>query len=135
MKNGIRDIPGTNTMTYICKSKIPKDSLRNVAFSKIVVVERPHKKEKERTHLTVVGTFIDYLWDKATPTSDLTMSKLLFHSVLSTPGTTFHKADLKTFFLNTPMDCPEYMRLKLNLIPDEMMTKYHLHHYKDDGWV
>ena len=39
LTNGIRDIPGTNTMRYIRKSDIPKDCLKNVAFSKIVVVE------------------------------------------------------------------------------------------------
>jgi len=73
--------------------------------------------------------------DKATPTSDLTTAKLLFNSVLSTPGATFHGANLKNFYLNTPMDHPEYMRLKFNLIPDEIVKKYHLHDNEDDGWV
>jgi hypothetical protein len=34
-------------MTYIHKSEIPKDGLRNVAFSKIVVVNDPTKKERK----------------------------------------------------------------------------------------
>jgi hypothetical protein len=122
-------------MRYIRKSDIPKDRLKNVAFSKIVVVERPQKKERERTRLTVVGTFIDYPWDKAVPTSDLTTAKLLFNSVISTPGATFHGGDLKNFYLNTPMDRPEYMRLKFDLIPDEIVEKYNLREYVEDGWV
>ena len=106
-----------------------------MAYSKIVVVERPQKQEKQRTRLTVVGTFIDYPWDKAVPTSDLTTAKLLFNSVLSTTGATFHGGDLKNFYLNTPMDRPEFMKLKFTLIPDEIVTAYNLHDFEEDGWV
>ncbi len=98
-------------------------------------MERPQKKEKERTRLTVVGTYIDYPWDKAVPTSDLTTAKLLFNSVISTPGATFHGGDLKNFYLNTPMDRPEYMRLKFDLIPPEIVDKYNLREYEEDGWI
>jgi hypothetical protein len=135
LTEGIRDIPGTKTMQFIRKSEIPHDRLKNVAYSKIVVVERPQKKEKERTRLTVVGTYIDYPWDKAVPTSDLTTAKLLFNSVISTPGATFHGGDLKNFYLNTPMDRPEYMRLKFDLIPEEIVEKYNLRPLVEDGWV
>eukprot|EP00804_Cyclotella_cryptica_P025420 CCRYP_017200-RA/>CCRYP_017200-RA protein AED:0.17 eAED:0.17 QI:0/0.83/0.57/1/0.83/0.71/7/325/1615 len=78
------------------ESDIPKDRLKSVAYSKIVVVERPQKKERERTRLTVVGTYIDYPGVTAVPTSDLTTAKLLFNSVISTDGATFHGGDLKT---------------------------------------
>jgi hypothetical protein len=135
LTNGIRNIPGTKTMQYIRKSDIPKDRLKNVAYSKIVVVERPQKKERERTRLTVVGTYIYYPWDKAVPTSDLTTAKLLFNSVISTPGATFHGGDLKNFYLNTPMDRPEYMRLKFDLIPAEIVEKYNLQELVEDGWI
>ena len=33
------------------------------------------------------------------------------------------------------MDCPKYMRLKFNLIPDEIVNEYHLRDYEDDGWI
>ncbi len=135
LTNGIRNIPGTNTMEYIHRNEIPKDRLKNIAYSKIVVVERPHKKEKERTRLTVVGTHINYPWDKAVPTSDLTTAKILFNSVISTPGATFHGGDIKNFYLNTPMDRPEYMKLKFDLIPDEIVKHYKLRDYVEDGWV
>ncbi|KAL7474459.1 hypothetical protein ACHAW6_000435, partial [Cyclotella cf. meneghiniana] len=122
-------------MEYIHRNEIPKDRLKNIAYSKIVVVERPHKKEKERTRLTVVGTHINYPWDKAVPTSDLTTAKILFNSVISTPGATFHGGDIKNFYLNTPMDRPEYMKLKFDLIPDEIVKHYKLRDYVEDGWV
>ncbi|KAL7474487.1 hypothetical protein ACHAW6_000460 [Cyclotella cf. meneghiniana] len=122
-------------MTFIRKCDIPQDRLKNVTFGKIVVVERPHKQEKERTRLTGVGTHIDYPWNKATPTSDLTTAKLLFNSVISTPRSTFHSANLKNFYLNTPVDRPEYMKLKLNLIPTEIVQKHNLQKLKDNGWI
>ena len=108
-------------MSYIHKKDIPKDRLKNVVYSNIVIVDRPQKKERERTRLTVVGTFIDYPWDKAVPTSHLTTAKLLFNSVISTPGATFHGRDLKIFYLNTPMDRPEYTHLKFDLILEEII--------------
>ncbi|KAL7480641.1 hypothetical protein ACHAW6_006314, partial [Cyclotella cf. meneghiniana] len=66
---------------------------------------------------------------------DLSTTKILFNSVISTPGATFHSGDLKNIYLNTPMDCPEYMRLKFDLIPEEIVETYKLREYKEDRWV
>eukprot|EP01082_Thalassiosira_pseudonana_P011880 g10662.t1 g10662 contig4:2284681-2286983(+) len=85
LTQGIRDIPGTNTMFYITKSEIPEDRRKDITYGRIVVVVRPQKKEQERTRLTVGGNLIDYPWEVATPTADLTTAKLLFNSVISTP--------------------------------------------------
>eukprot|EP00804_Cyclotella_cryptica_P014354 CCRYP_015562-RA/>CCRYP_015562-RA protein AED:0.34 eAED:0.35 QI:0/0/0/1/1/1/3/0/445 len=126
---------GTKTMQYIRKCDIPKNCLKSVAYSKIVVIERPQKKEKEWTCLTVVGTYINYPGNTTIPTSDLTTAKLLFNSVVSTDGATFHGGNLKVFYLNTPMDRLEYMRLKFDLIPQEMITKYKLNDCNEDGWI
>ena len=53
---------------------------------------------------------------------DLTMAKLLFNSVISTPGARFLTMDMKNFYLNTPMEQPELMCLKYNLLPCEIIT-------------
>ena len=34
--------------------------------------------------------------------------------------------DLANFYLNTPMADPEYMRLPLEIIPEEIILKYNL---------
>ena len=83
----------------------------------------------------MVSTYIDYPWDVATPTSDLTTAKLLFNSVISTPKATFHGMDLKNFYLNTPMERPEYMKLKLAILPEEIIVKYNLREKQHDRWV
>jgi hypothetical protein len=101
---------------FTCKSDIHKDHLKAMFDGKIVVDIRPQKAEKECTQFTAGGNLIDYPWEVTTPTADLTMSKLLFNSVVSTPGATFLMMDIQHFYLNTPMKCPEFMRLKADLI-------------------
>ncbi len=44
--------------------------------------------------------------------------------------------DLANFYLNTPMADPEYMRLRLDIIPEEIIIKYNLRDWVDkEGWV
>ena len=44
--------------------------------------------------------------------------------------------DLANFYLNTLMADPEYMRLRLDIIPKEIIIKYNLRDRVDvEGWV
>eukprot|EP00804_Cyclotella_cryptica_P015012 CCRYP_000610-RA/>CCRYP_000610-RA protein AED:0.46 eAED:0.46 QI:0/-1/0/1/-1/0/1/0/98 len=44
--------------------------------------------------------------------------------------------DVKSFYLNTPMERPEFMHLKLNIFHDEIVEKYNFKEKVDDkGWV
>jgi hypothetical protein len=43
--------------------------------------------------------------------------------------------DVKNFYLNTPMDRPEYMQILVKHIPDEIMTEYNLHELVHKGYV
>ena len=52
--------------------------------------------------------------------------KLLFNSVVSTPGAKFPGLDLKDFYLNTPMDRPKFLRMKLDNFPDDVIELYNL---------
>ncbi|KAL7474779.1 hypothetical protein ACHAW6_000731 [Cyclotella cf. meneghiniana] len=122
-------------MTFIRKNYILQVRHKNIAFEKIVVVKRPQKQETERTQITVVRTHINYPWNRATPTSDLTTAKLFVNFLISTSRATFHSADLKNVYINTPMDQPEYMKLKLNLIPTEVVQKHNLHKFENHGWI
>jgi hypothetical protein len=84
------------------------------------------KTEVARTRLTVGGNLIDYPGDTHAPTADITSFKLHVNSTLSTPGAKMVCADVKNFYLNTPMDHSEYMRIPLNLIPQEIQDEYNL---------
>jgi hypothetical protein len=62
----------------------------------------------------------------STETADLTTAKLLFNSVVSTPGARFAAFDIKNFYLNNPMDCYEYMWIPVRDIPPDVMAQYNL---------
>ena len=118
---GNEKINGTDTIFFIPKGKVPKG--RRVTYGRIVVDYRPQKDDPHRTRLTVGGDRIDYPWDKSTPTVGLTTSKLLFNSVISTPRAKFLGIDIRHFYLCTPLDRYEYMRLPMNIIPDEIVKQ------------
>ena len=43
--------------------------------------------------------------------------------------------DIKSFYLNTPVDHFEYMWLSLDLIQEEIISKYNLDHIANNGWI
>jgi hypothetical protein len=104
-------------------------------YGRIVVSVRPQKAEKFRTRLTVGGNLINYPFEVSTPTADLTTAKLLFNSVISTPGAKFLVTDIKDFYLNTEMDRFEYMRLPIAVIPPEIIAQYKLQALVSNGYV
>jgi hypothetical protein len=60
--NEINKIYNKNTIRFIRRSNIPKG--RKVTYGSFVVDIKDHKKEKERTRLTVGGDHIEYPGDK-----------------------------------------------------------------------
>ena len=54
------------------------------------------------------------------------VAKLLFNSVVSTPGANFMTMDISSFYLITPLKRPEFIRINLRNIPDEIIKEYKL---------
>ena len=52
--------------------------------------------------------------------------KLLLNRIVSTPNVKFTSINIKDFYLNTPIPCYEYMRLKLSDLPDDVILQYNL---------
>jgi hypothetical protein len=119
------DMPsGTETMFFIPISAIPKG--RKPTYLRIVAAFRPEKSNPRHVRFTVGGDRIDYLGDVSTKTADLPTVKTLLNSVISTPNACFMTGDLKDFYLNTPMDHYEYMRILVSIIPPSIMLEYAL---------
>jgi hypothetical protein len=130
----VRDIPGTDTCSFIKLTNIPKD--RKITYGKIVCDYKPHKKEKERVRLTVGGNRLDYSGDVATSTSDITTFKILINSTLSTEDAAMMMMmDIKNYYLVTPLPRFEYMKMPLSRFPEEIIQKYNLNAIAVDGWV
>ena len=59
----------------------------------------------------------------------------MINSVISRQNAQFSAFDIKLFYLDTPMENPEYVRVKLEDIPQEFIEEYHLLENKRHGWV
>ena len=135
LAQGVGDrIQGTDTIHFIHKSELPSD--RRPTYGRFVCTYRPQKSEKERTRLTVGGNLIDYPGATYAPTADLTTVKIVANDVVSTPGAKAVTGDLKNFYLGTPLPRPEYMRVHITDVPNEIIDQYDLRSKADDrGWV
>jgi hypothetical protein len=86
----------------------------------------PQKEETHQCGITVGSDRIDYPGEVSTKTAGLTTIKLLLNSVVSKQNGHFMTADVKNFYLNTPLERPKYMRIPVKLIPQEIIDDYKL---------
>ena len=127
-------VKGTNTIFFVNKSTVPKGY--RPTYGRIVCDLRPLKEETERVRLTVGGNLIEYEDDLSTPTVDITTINVIINSVLSTHSGKFMTLDVKDFYLNTDLDVWEYMKMEINIIPEEVIKEYNLRDIVDEnGYV
>eukprot|EP00804_Cyclotella_cryptica_P018370 CCRYP_015487-RA/>CCRYP_015487-RA protein AED:0.13 eAED:0.11 QI:0/0/0/1/0/0.5/2/0/1281 len=129
-------VKGTNTITFINKKDVPQERFKDVTYIKFVCQVRTEKKEPNRTRATLGGNLINYPDDVGTPTADLLLIKIFLNSVISTKGAKFANADISNFYLMTPLKRPEFAKVRLSDIPQEIITLYKLEQIATaDGWV
>ena len=127
---------GTNTLFFINKNEVPDDRWKDVTYGNFFCNVRPQKEETNRTRLAFGGNNTVTSIDCGTPTANLLTVKLLINSIISTPGAKFLGLDLKDFYLNTPMDRPEFLRMKIDNFPDDVIEQYKLKDKADNkGFV
>jgi hypothetical protein len=82
------------------------------------------------------GNLINYPDDVGTPTANLLLIKIFVNSVICTPGARFANAGISNFYLMTPLKRPEYAKVKLSDIPEEVKQEYKLRDkVTPDGFV
>ena len=132
--DGTQRVKGTNTCVWIDKAQVPRN--KKVTYARIVVDVRPEKAEPNRTRITAGGDRLEYFGDVSTETSSLETAKLLFNSIVSTPGAKFMTLDISNMYLNTPLKDFQYMRFNIDVIPAEVIDEYDLKSKVDEnGWV
>ena len=130
----VQDLMGMDTIKHILKHQIPPRC--TPTYGCIVVDYQQQKPKPHQAQVTVDSDCIDYPWDVSTPIADPTTAKLLFNSTIFTQVAHFLTLDIKFFYLNKPLEWSEYMRMYLDIMPEEFVDKYHLHQLTDsDGWV
>ena len=60
------------------------------------------------------------------PTADMLVAKILFDSIISTRGARFMTIDISNIYLMTPLKRPEYIRVKINDLREEIVKEYKL---------
>ena len=106
--------------------KFSPDRWKDVTYGQIKCNVCPQKAETNRTQLTAVGNLISVPMDCSTPSANLLTVKLLLNSFISTPGAKFLGLDLKDFYLNTPMERPEFIRMNIKNFPEDVILHYKL---------
>ena len=129
-------VKGTDTIEFISRNDVPTDRFQDCTYVQIVCNERPEKADPNRVRITVGGNRINYPGDCGTPTADLLTVKLLLNSVVSTKGARFMTMDISNFYLMTPLKIKEYVKMKLDNFPEDVIEHYGLREKATpDGFV
>ena len=128
-------VEGTDTFRPIQHAEIPPERRHDVTYTRVVCEVRPQKAEPNRTCITIGGNRICYPGDCGTKTGSIELVKTLLNSTVSRKGARFACFDISNFYLGTPLDRPEYVRIKLTDIPQEFIDEYNLTKYAHNGWV
>ncbi len=101
-----------------------------------MVTYQPEKDDPNRTRLTVGGNWIVHHGNVSTPMVEMMTVKMHPNSMISTKVAQYCTFDIKDFYLNTPMEQPEYMQMKLSNLPQEFVDLYDLTKIaEDNGYV
>ena len=126
----------TDTIEFIRRCEVPIG--KKVTYANFICDYRPLKSEPYRVRLTVGGDILEYSHDAGSPATSLLETKILANSVISDAhkGARFLSADLKDFFLASPMDEPEFMRIHIRYFPEDIKQLYNLNAIVDkSGFV
>ena len=99
---------------------------------------RRHPSTEERKHrarLIVDGDQVNSPYEVSTKTVSLDTTKMFLNLVISTPNVWFMTMDIKDFYLGTPLQRYEYIRLQYDIIQNEIKEQYDLHAFKHGDYV
>jgi hypothetical protein len=94
-----------------------------------------HKGDHERRcRGTIGGDRLPYPGAVSARTADMEVVKVLLNSALSDDAELM-TLDIKDYYLGTPLDRPEYIRIDIKFIPNDCMIKYNLHQYVHNNFI
>ena len=130
-------IIGNNTIFFITPSPVPPG--RRVTYNSFVCAHRPTKTEPFCVRLVVGGDKLSTHLDICSPAISVVDTKLHLNSTIpdASRGARYATADIKDFFLQSPMRQFQYMRVHKRYIPPEIRTEYTLMdtHYNSNNYI
>ncbi len=127
---------GKNSIFIMTHSEIPlipKD--RMVTYAHVVIDFCPHKAGPHQICITARGNLINYPGELFTQTANLTASKLMWISVLSTPDAKYMCLDIKNFYLTATLDRYKYMKMPITLFPQWIVEQYNLNKHVHNSFI
>jgi hypothetical protein len=111
-KTGQKGTKSIFVMTHNVIEKIPKNE--TVTYAHVVVDFHPQKVDPHCIRIMARGNLINYPGELSMQTADLTTSKLMWTSILSTADAKYMcLLDIKNFYLAAPLDRFEYMKMPI----------------------
>jgi hypothetical protein len=117
---------GIDTIVFIQREVIPNNHKCNVTYAQVCTNYCPEKEDPNHTQVTAGGNLDHYPGNCGTPTVNMVTVKLHLNSTISTKNACYCTIDLKDFYLNSPMDRPESMHMKLSNLPPDFIKFYNL---------
>jgi hypothetical protein len=127
---------GTNSifvMTHDEIKLIPRS--QTVTYARVIVDFHPQKDDLHQIRIIAGGNLINYPGKLSTRTADLTTSKLMWNSLLSTEGAKYMCLDIKNFYLTAPLSRFEYMKMPIALFPSWTVKQYNLTKHIRNGFI
>ena len=133
--NTVQHVKCTNTFKFIRYENIPRDRCKDITSSKVVCLICPEKADPNRTRITIGGNRICYPGDAVTKTASLDLFKRVINSVISRKDAKYVTFDISNFYLQTHLECLEYVRIKFSNITQDFIDEYDLLESVRDVWV
>jgi hypothetical protein len=126
-------IKGTDTMHLIKKCNLQKG--KTITYARFVSEIRLQKAEIHRTRLTGGGDQLDYEGKISTDTAGLETIKIHTNSTISRAkkGARYLCIDIGNMYLNTKLLAPEYLRIYIDLIPEEIREECNTDEFMDQN--
>jgi hypothetical protein len=119
-------VEGTNAIFFKSMDEVPPERRKDITYARICANYRPEKADPNRIRITLGGNLVNYPGDVGTRTADMLTVKLLFNSMISTPGAKFMSLDISNFYLMAPMTRYEYVRMNLDDFRKDIIEEYKL---------
>jgi hypothetical protein len=116
-KSGQQGTISIFVMTHHKISRISKGG-QTITYARVSVHFSPQKMDPHCIQITAKGNLIKYQGEFLTRTTNLTTSKLMWNSVLSTKDARYMCLNIKNFYLSTLLNRYKYMKMPLALFPE-----------------
>ena len=99
---------------------------KKTCFSRWVADIRLQKEGIHRVQMTTAGNFLEgtYTGKTSTEIADIETVKIHTNHIISSPGAKYCALDIYNMHLNTVLPTPEYMRIHVSMIPDDIRIEY-----------